>query len=315
MINRRCLRLCFAWMLGLSMLAGCNLLDGEKDWLGRKEAPETIDGETPQKLVAIWSNSVVNQSGQRAIRGLGGRVYFYNDEHKPITVNGDLIVYVYDDSSPEGKERKEATRKFKFSNEELASTLTSTQIGPSYSLWLPWDEVGGEKTHLSVIPVFTDAKGRLVVGDQARHLLPGKEPIQLANDDRSRPSINPAVSTAAFNAPPDMQPHVAQTSAAGQVRRLSVKSTRIQLPKSVQQRLSMPLPKKDMSRLKKPTAAMSTGQPQTSESESEAANEVTTAAHPLPPARLSPPRRPVRTSRFAQQGRDLELKTHGLSIP
>jgi hypothetical protein len=300
-------------MLGLSMLTGCNLLDGEKDWLGRQEAPETFDGETPKKLVAIWSNSVINQLGQRATRGLGGRIYFYNDEHKPIKVDGDLIVYVYDDSAPEGKKRKEATRKFKFSSEELASKLSMTQIGPSYSVWVPWDEVGGEKTYLSMIPVFTDAQGQLVVGQQARHLLPGKEPTQLAKRDESRPPINPAVSTAAFNAPPDMQPHIAQTSAASQARKRSTRSTRIQLPRSVQQRLSMPLPKKDKSRLKKPTAAMPTGQPQSSESE--AANEVTTAAHPLPPARLSPPRRPVRTSQFARQDRDLELKTRGLSIP
>jgi len=300
-------------MFGILMLAGCHLRDGERNWLGRKEAPETFDGETPKKLVAIWSSSVINELGQKATRGLGGRIYFYNDEHKPIKVDGDLIVYVYDDSAPEGKKRKEATRKFKFSHEELASRLSMTQIGPSYSLWIPWDEVGGDKTYLSMIPVFTDAKGQLVIGQQARHLLPGREPTRLARRDESRPSSNPAVSTAAFNAPSDMQPHVAHTSAASQARKLSIRSTRIQLPKSVQRRLSMPLPKKDKSRLKKPTAAVSTGQPKPSESE--AANEVTTAAHPLPPTRLSPPRRPVRTSQFARQGRDLGLKTHGLSIP
>lgn len=174
-------------LLLLALSTGCSALqkkdDGvERDWLGReKEIEYTI----PSKVVAIWSNSVFNEAGKAPVRGLGGRVYFYNAEHHPVRVDGKLSVFLYDDTDAEPNEKlnQKATKVEHFTAEQVRSNYSPSEFGSSYSFWVPWDSVDGERKQLSVIPVFTDATGHMLVGEQARHLLPGSEPVKVTDEN------------------------------------------------------------------------------------------------------------------------------------
>ncbi len=174
-------------LLLLALSTGCSALqkkdDGvERDWLGReKEIEYTI----PSKVVAIWSNSVFNEAGKAPVRGLGGRVYFYNAEHHPVRVDGKLSVFLYDDTDAEPNENlnQKATKVEHFTAEQVRSNYSPSEFGSSYSFWVPWDSVDGERKQLSVIPVFTDATGHMLVGEQARHLLPGSEPVKVTDEN------------------------------------------------------------------------------------------------------------------------------------
>ena len=159
------------FLLAASSLVGCQSLFDGKRWFAKEKELET---KTPSKMVAIWTNSVLNEAGKRPVRGLGGRVYFYDAEHRPVPVDGQFSVFVYDDTDPDSVQRQEASKRVNFTPTEVASHYTPSKFGSSYSFWVPWDEVGGESKKLSVIPVFTDSKGRMLVGDQARHVLPGR---------------------------------------------------------------------------------------------------------------------------------------------
>ena len=180
-------------------LTGCHTLqkdagDGvERDWLGRKIE---VEYKTPSKIVAIWSNTVFNRPGESPKRGLGGRIYFYDEEHRTVPVDGTLSVYVYDDtdSMPGDRLEQEASRAFHFDSEELKAKLDPTEFGSSYSLWLPWDEVGGDRKQLGVIPVFTDAAGAIIAGEQSRQLLPGKEPVEFL-DEEGNPVVQASYTT------------------------------------------------------------------------------------------------------------------------
>ena len=220
-------RLLLTGTLFVLAAAGCQTLDKgsedgvERDWLGREKE---VVFETPAKIVAIWTNSVFNEPGQLPVRGLGGRVYFYDAEHHAIPVDGKLSVFLYDDTEGDEQVKQEASKVVHFLPEEVQSNYTPTDFGPSYSFWVPWDAVGGERVMLGVIPVFTDSNGRMVVGDQAGHLLPGAEPVKTEVE---------------------LQEEVIQASHDVDEPELVPRSTKIKLPESMQQRLKQLPPKKE----------------------------------------------------------------------
>ena len=134
---------------------------------------------TPVKIVAIWTPTVLAQPGQPASRGLGGRLYFFDDHDQAIPVEGQFAVFAYDDthvaqagqSSTPGA--VEPNRKFVFTAEQFARHYSPTDLGPSYSVWIPWDGMEGPQTELSLVPVFTTIGGQIVMGQSSRHVLKG----------------------------------------------------------------------------------------------------------------------------------------------
>lgn len=230
-------------ILAISM-TGCHMLkkddDVERDWLGREIE---IEYKTPTKVVAIWSNSVFNEPGEKPVRGLGGRVYFY-DEHTPVQVEGKLSVFLYDDTDKQAEKRQEASKVVHFSPEQIVANYTPSEFGPSYSFWVPWGEVGGERKQLSVIPVFTDTNGQMLVGDQARHLLPGSDPIEFIDEEDGmieRASYSGDKST-------DRDHRVVRASLTTDDGERRIYSTKIQLPATMQERLKKQPPKREVKR-------------------------------------------------------------------
>ena len=193
--------------------------------------------ETPASLVTIWSNAVVSQP-RGAVRGLGGRIYFYDENHQPTEVDGDMTIYIYDDTNAVSEKlAQKPSRTVKFTRDELAQKLTPTSFGPSYSVWIPWDEVGGHKTELSLIPVFrSTSDGQVVTGKQASHLLPGAEPPQFAKQIRQRKPSD--VSLANYRRDKnENNARVRQASAVQAAREEDRGTTTIKLPRSMQKRL------------------------------------------------------------------------------
>ena len=177
-LNKNC-----CWLLACVVaivFSGCKTFNSESNWFSKDEEEKVF--ETPNKIVAIWTNSVFNESGNAPVRGLGGRLYFYDKKHQPIEVDGKLSVFLYDDTNPEARKTQEASKVVHFTPEQVATKFTPTDFGASYSFWVPWDKVGGIRTQLAVIPVFTAKTGEMLVGEQARHLLPGSDPIEFVDE-------------------------------------------------------------------------------------------------------------------------------------
>lgn len=136
--------------------------------------------QTPDELAAIWSPDVLMVQNRGSFRGFGGRIYFYNAKSQAIPVDGDLIVHGYE-ATGNAKEREEgslhatADRTFEFSGEELATHFSPSQLGASYSVWIPWDEANGERKEIMLIPTFKTKDGKVVQGSPAKLYLPGAE--------------------------------------------------------------------------------------------------------------------------------------------
>ena len=165
-----------------------------------------------------------NEAGKPAVRGFGGRIYFYDAKNKPVAVEGQLVVYGYDNNKA-GGESKVPDRKYCFTPEQFTNHYAPTEMGASYSVWIPWDELGQPMADISLVPIFTASSGALVMGQPSRAMLPGPNTPQTTSSIvdgtlppiEMRPSLltgdpthrDPAVQQAAFQ-----QQAVAQAQAS-----------------------------------------------------------------------------------------------------
>jgi hypothetical protein len=150
---------------------------------------------TPVRVVAVWSDTVLYQPNQTPMRGFGGRLLFYAEEKpEPIKVSGTLTVYVFDETNRDPNNVR-PDRKYVFTKEQLPSHYSKSKLGHSYSVWIPWDEVGGEQKEIGMIVRFTPEKGSVVVSEQTKHILPGK--IQIVADKNPDSDLSSAATPAA----------------------------------------------------------------------------------------------------------------------
>lgn len=143
---------------------------------GKKEYQE------PHKIAVVWSEDVMVSPGSKPTRGFGGRIYFYNDHSQAIPVDGDLVVYGYDDST-KGRvinTKREADKRFRFTAEQFTEHFTETDLGASYSVWIPWDAEVEQRTAVTLIPTFITKTGKVIAGEASKAVLSGVEqnPLQ-----------------------------------------------------------------------------------------------------------------------------------------
>ncbi|MEM8943950.1 MAG: hypothetical protein AAGD11_02120 [Planctomycetota bacterium] len=154
-----------------------NIIGGDED--------VTEPPQMPTRLVSTWQDAVLNQAGKKPERGFGGRVLFFNDDSEdPIRVEGQLVIYAFDENGRAAHETH-PTRRYVFPTQQFAKHESECKLGPSYSVWLPWDALGGEQKNISLIARFEPKGGPLIAGDQTRHLLPGTR--QLAEGEQAPP--------------------------------------------------------------------------------------------------------------------------------
>src|SRR3972149_5872234 len=143
------------WLLmaaALMLATGCMTLKLQKPnvW------PFNIEDQpgSPARIVGTWTDTVLYQPNQPTIRGFGGLLLFYTEEEPdPIKVSGTLTVYAFDETNGDPNNAR-PDRKYVFTKEQLPSHYSKSKLGHSYSIWIPWDETGGEQKEVSRIVRF-----------------------------------------------------------------------------------------------------------------------------------------------------------------
>ena len=164
--------------VGVSLLSGCAGMP--KSWSQKmpwaEKPSQIIDSkyQAPVKMAVLWTPAMFNKPGHEATRGFGGRFYFYNSKNEAIAVQGQLVVYCFDDTN-KSNDHKQADKRVAFTPEQFTNHFSPTELGASYSVWVPWDKVGNPQAQISLVPIFTAATGQVVVGSQSLALLPGPE--------------------------------------------------------------------------------------------------------------------------------------------
>ena len=134
----------------------------------------------PVKIAATWTPDTLIQTGRTPTRGFGGRVFFYDEKSRPVPVEGTLTVHGFDDSM---KDDESGVKKFVFTPEQFTRHFGQSDLGASYSVWIPWDAVGGEQKKISLVTSFQTTTGGAIQGIPATLLLPGKDTSLASSDD------------------------------------------------------------------------------------------------------------------------------------
>lgn len=135
-----------------------------------------------QTMAAIWKDSVYEEPGKPRMRGFGGRIFFYDAENNAVKADGELVVYGFEDGS---KDSSKPDKKFVFKKDQFQQHFSKSPLGGSYSVWIPWDELGGYRKSVTLIPIFKTDDERIIKTGQSINLLPGKEPE--ANPEHNEP--------------------------------------------------------------------------------------------------------------------------------
>jgi hypothetical protein len=182
--------------------------------LGRDGPPEG-----PQSVAAVWTNAVLQKPGAPRTRGFGGLVTFYDAAAKtPVKAKGSLTVYAYDEHGAAGR-RAAPDRKYVFTAEQFAKHCGETTMGPSYSIWIPWDKVGGPRREVTLVIRFDPEEGAPVLGAPSRVVLEGTRSFEgqatrekFGVPTRPHTDPRPAVNTPQNPVPPtaNVPPHTRQ---------------------------------------------------------------------------------------------------------
>lgn len=157
--------------------AAVNAINAEFPWSPEKKL-EQYEKTQPVRIVSFWSEMMLNSGTRKPVRGFGGRVYFYNKFGKPVKVDGVLSVYAYDDTDKDSEtaSRSEPDKIFTYRREEFATYYSKSEIGESYSIWLPWDGVDGEEKKISLVAKFvTTSNKEVITGTMDLVTLSGKK--------------------------------------------------------------------------------------------------------------------------------------------
>jgi len=195
----------------LVLFSGCSVVNdsmriSEKNsfWnpvetLANKKQKSSDEALPPETMAAIWNFAVYEKPGTPSIRGLGGRLYFYDANNNAVKADGELVVYGFDEDS---ESKSKPDKKFVFRASELQSHYSDSALGGSYSIWIPWDKVGGYRKSVTLLPVFKGTDGRVIRAEQSINLLAGKVK-QTSSDDTELPYRVLGSSSAVLGQPSD----------------------------------------------------------------------------------------------------------------
>jgi len=168
-------------------------------WSKKDKPPEPYPN--PAKMAATWTPDTLVQTGRTPTRGFGGRLFFYDEKIRAVPVEGELTVHAFAEN-PDGSVGE--VKRYHFTSEQFTQHFSQSDLGASYSVWIPWDAVGGEQMRVSLVPSFKAASGRVVQGETALVGLPGrrravdsiaKRPDQAANLVASRDATKSGLTT------------------------------------------------------------------------------------------------------------------------
>jgi len=167
----------------LASLVGCT----QVQWRQPKEWFPLGDDEpqAPTRVVAVWSEVMLQHPDRPPTRGFGGRLMFFGpDGDTPLRVDGSLLVYAFDENHPDATSST-ADRKYAFTAEQFTEHHSESKLGHSYSVWIPWDQAGGPKQDVGLICRFDPTEGPAIVSQQTRVTLPGSSPPDSTRTARS----------------------------------------------------------------------------------------------------------------------------------
>ena len=235
-------RYLFAVVAALVVLANTGCQSMRKPTVFSKLGPlkaKEAEFVQPHRIAVIWTeDSLPALRDKKGTRGFGGRVYFYDAQNNPVRVDGELTVYAYDDSGEGDRNSIEASRKpdrkYVFLASEFQKRYSESAIGPSYNVFIPWDEAGGPRKTVSLVPIFRPTNGQLVGSGHSIAMLRGKMAEEDEEIEKYANQVRQTSATIPGNVSDSVTNAALLTENAASLRR----TTTINMPRSLGRQLA-----------------------------------------------------------------------------
>ena len=139
----------------LLFVAGCHTPLALKRVQAKNPLAKNV-AKTPTEIVDAWSSYAQTTSDGTTVRGMGGRIHFYDTQTKQqaIKVDGDLTIFVFDGNETDPAHAK-PLKIFQFKADMLADHYSYQKpLGHGYHFFLPIDDIGGEELSLCIMVRF-----------------------------------------------------------------------------------------------------------------------------------------------------------------
>jgi len=116
-------------------------------------------------VVPFWE-PVIRQQNSETKHGYAARVFFYDKtQSKPLKMDGALEVYCF---AEQGKiADNKPTKIVTFRPEDTDKFYSKSELGHSYTIWIPWDETDSAADKVSLIVKFRAKDGDTLMSRQA----------------------------------------------------------------------------------------------------------------------------------------------------
>jgi len=135
--------------------------------------------KTPVEIVDAWNSYAQATPEGKMLRGMAGRVHFYDDKKKTqaIKVDGDVTVFVFDAKETDPAKSK-PLQVFRFRADTLEQYYSHQKpLGHGYNLFLPMDDIDGDEKPLYIITRFDNSlEETFLVAQPVNSILVGRRP-------------------------------------------------------------------------------------------------------------------------------------------
>ncbi len=156
-----------------SLSSGCSTLSMTSTLMGRQ--PKENKGLPVVEVMAIWQPGEGKSTKGAPTRGFAGQIMFFAQGSKrPIKVDGDLKVYVFDDVGSV-EEQSKPIHIYEFKGGALQGYYNEGKLGPSYQLFLPYTRPGMHEAKCTLRMKYNSELSGDVLSSESTIVLSGKK--------------------------------------------------------------------------------------------------------------------------------------------
>ncbi len=149
-------------------------------------SPAATVSSNPARCLCLWQPVKTEDASGQPVQGFGGQVYFFEaGSEKPVEVEGDVRVFVFDDVGTPAQQARPKDVK-DFDSFVWKSFRNESQVGTNYALFVPYDKADKYEAVCSLRLRLTQPDGTQLFSDMAT--------VKLAGEPREDKSIRQLVS-------------------------------------------------------------------------------------------------------------------------
>jgi len=138
-----------------------------------KKIPEAKPNDPVVEIVGLWQPAKGKGLDDLPTRGFAGQIMFFTRGQKsPVKIDGDVRVYVFDDTGTR-EEQAKPVHQFDFVDGAWNGYLYDVNVGPSYYVFIPYTRDGSMQTNCTLRVRLEQKSGGTVYSEVANVVLSG----------------------------------------------------------------------------------------------------------------------------------------------